>query len=313
MARPKSISVLIEWENAIVADPTRAIRMLERIGHDIKEIGPDYFTDVEIISGFDPTGIGLEAVEKMLEDRLGAVPWVTILNLSLSGKDYYEIRNECAEQSRGEIVLLLDSDVIPAPGWLMKLIEAFEDSEVQICASAVHLANGSLLEKTLALIWVFELPSAEIGIKKTGSILVNSVAYRREVLLRFPFPSSGGTARASCAAHVRELRAAGIPMHRRMDAHVEHPAPVGVGKFVERALARGRDKVLGSPKPFWKNVGFDVKRGLGLIAKRRADARVRLVDVPAVLFIATAWWLLMVVGGVAAMIAPEQMRKRLQL
>ena len=102
-------------------------------------------------------------------------------------------------------------------------------------------------------------------------------------------------------------------MHRRMDAHVEHPAPVGVSEFFERALARGRDKVLGSPKPFWKNVAYDVKRGLGCIVKRRGEVGVRLTEVPAVLLIASAWWLLMIVGGLAAMIAPKQMRKRLQL
>ena len=79
---------------------------------------------------------------------------------------------------------------------------------------------------------------------------------------------------------------------------------------VERALARGRDKVLGSPKPFWKNVVYDVKRGLGCIVKRRDEVGVRLIEVPAVLLIASAWWLLMIVGGLAAMIAPKEMRKR---
>ena len=313
MVTKRSISVLIEWENAIVADQTRAIRMLEHIRQDIEEVGQEYFALVEIVSGLDPTGINPQLVESMLRQAFGTVSWVTIRNVALPGRTYYEMKNECALEARGEIVVLLDSDVIPSPGWLKKMVDSFEDPAVQICASSVHLAVGSLQEKTLALIWIFEIASRAVGLKKTGSIWVNSTAYRREVFLKFPLPGSDGTARASCAAHVRELRAAGIPMHRRMDAHVEHPAPVGASEFVERALARGRDKVLGSPKPFWKNVVYDVKRGLGCIVKRRDEVGVRLIEVPAVLLIASAWWLLMIVGGLAAMIAPKEMRKRLQL
>lgn len=313
MVEKRSVSVLIEWENAIAADQTRAIRMLERIRQDIREVGPDFFETLEIVSGLDPTGIDSSFVESILAEAFVDLPWVTIRNIPLPGRTYYEMKNECAVVARGDLIILLDSDVIPSPGWLRKLIESFDDPAVQICASSVHLAAGTLLEKTLALIWIFEIPPRVAGVVRTRSIWVNSTAYQKDVFLRFPLPDSDGTARASCAAHVRELRAAGVGMHRRMDAHVEHPAPVGVREFVDRALARGRDKVLGSPKPFWWNVLFDVKRGLGFIVKRRKEVGVRLPDVPAVLLIASAWWLLMIAGGVASMIAPKAMRKRLQL
>jgi hypothetical protein len=287
--------------------------MLHNLRHDLQEIGPDSYSEVEIISGFDPTGINSESVENMLREGLGALSWVTIRNVALPGKNYYEMKNELCREARGEIVVLLDSDVIPSPGWLKKLLESFEDSAVQICASSVHLASGSLQEKTLALIWIFQIASRRVGLKETRSIWANSTAYRKDVFLKFLFPSSDGTARASCAAHVRELRAAGIPMHRRLDAHVEHPAPTGVSEFVKRALARGRDKVLGSPIPFWKNVAYDVEIGLRCIVKRRGEVGVKLTEVPAVFLIASAWWLIMVLGGLAAMIAPKEMRKRLQL
>jgi hypothetical protein len=311
--KKSSVSILIEWENAISADPSRAVRMLHNLGKDLEEIGPDFYSDVEIVSGFDPTGISSESVEGMLREGLGAFSWVTIRNVALPGKNYYEMKNELGREARGEIVVLLDSDVIPSPGWLKKVLESFEDPAVQICASSVHLASSSLQEKTLALIWIFQIASRRVGLKETRSVWVNSTAYRKEVFLKFLLPASDGTARASCAAHVRELRAAGIPMHRRMDAHVEHPAPVGVREFVERALARGRDKLLGSPKPFWKNVASDVEVGLRCIVKRRGEVGVRPTEVPAVVLIASAWWLLMILGGLAAMIAPKEMRKRLQL
>lgn len=308
-----SVSILIEWENAIFADPSRAVRMLHNLSNDLQEIGPDYYHEVEILSGFDPTGISSESVEGMLREALGALSWVTIRNVALPGKNYYEMKNELGREARGAIVVLLDSDVIPSRGWLKKLLESFEDPAVQICASSVHLASSSLQEKTLALIWIFQIASRRVGLKEIRSFRVNSTAYRKELFLKFLLPASDGTARASCAAHVRQLRAAGIPMHRRMDAHVEHPAPVGVSEFIERALARGRDKVLGSPKPFWKNVANDVEVGLRCIVKRRGEVGVRLTEVPAVLLIASAWWLLMILGGLAAMIAPKEMRKRLQL
>lgn len=309
----QSLTIVVEWENAIIADQSRALQMLSCIGHDLRALGPKHFSGVEIISGYDPTGIRLEVIERMLDQGLGVIPWIDIRNIPLPGRDYYQMKNECVAESRGEIILLLDSDVIPAQGWIQKITETFDSPEVQICASAVHLSARSLQEKTLALIWVFDLPSSAIGIKETRNIWVNSVAYRREILLKFPFSLSDGTARASCAAHVRELRAAGIPMHRRIDANAEHPAPVGVGKFVERALARGRDKVLASRKPFWKNVVLEIKRGLGMITKRHKLVGIRFYQLPSVLVLSTAWWLLLIAGGIATVIAPKQMRKRLQL
>jgi hypothetical protein len=309
----RSISIVVEWENAIIADQSRALQMLSCIGQDLRTLGPEHFSNVEIISGYDPTGIRLEVIEGMLGQNLGVIPWVDIRNIPLPGRDYYQMKNECAAESRGEIVLLLDSDVIPARGWIQKITETFDHPEVQICASAVHLAAGSLQEKTLALIWVFELPTSGIGIKETRSIWVNSTAYRREILLNYPLPLSAGTVRASCAQHVRELRVAGIPMHRRVDAHVEHPAPKGFYEFVERALARGRDKVLASRKPFWKSVVLEIKRGLGMIVKRHKLAGIKSYQLPLVLLLASAWWLLLMAGGIATFIAPKQMRKRLQL
>ncbi len=309
----QSLTIVVEWENAIIADQSRALQMLSCIGHDLRTLGPKHFSGVEIISGYDPTGIRLEVIERMLDQGLGVIPWIDIRNIPLPGRDYYQMKNECVAESRGEIILLLDSDVIPAQGWIQKITETFDSPEVQICASAVHLSARSLQEKTLALIWVFDLPSSAIGIKETRNIWVNSVAYRREILLNFPFPLSDGTARASCAQHVRELRAAGIPMRQRVDAHVEHPAPKGFYEFVERALARGRDKVLASRKPFWKNVVLEIKRGLGMITKRHKLVGIRSYQLPLVLVLSSAWWLLLMAGGIATFIAPKQMRKRLQL
>ena len=169
MVTKRSISILIEWENAIVADQTRAIRMLEHIRQDIEEVGQEYFTLVEIVSGLDPTGINPQLVESMLREAFGTVSWVTIRNVALPGRTYYEMKNECALEARGEIVVLLDSDVIPSPGWLKKMVDSFEDPAVQICASSVHLAVGSLQEKTLALIWIFEIASRAVGLKKTDT------------------------------------------------------------------------------------------------------------------------------------------------
>ena len=313
MSTKRSISILVEWENAIGADRTRAIRMLERIQQDVRDLGEGYFDAIEIVSGLDPTGIDTSFVESMITRSFNETPWVTVRIMELPGRTYYEMKNECAVEAHGDLLVLLDSDVIPSSGWLKKIVESFDDPAVHICASSVHLAAGTLLEKTLALIWIFEIPPRAVGLTKTRSIWVNSTAYRREVFLKYPLPERDGTARAACATHVRELRTAGITMHRRLDAHVEHPAPVGVREFFNRALARGRDKVLGSPKPFWRNVIHDVKRGLGFIVKRRNEVGVTLADVPAVLLIASAWWLLLIVGGVATVVAPNEMRKRLQL
>ena len=95
-----SVSILIEWENAILAGHSRAVRMLHNLSNDLQEIGPDSYSEVEIISGFDPTGINSESVENMLREGLGALSWVTIRNVPLPGRSYYEMRNECALEAR---------------------------------------------------------------------------------------------------------------------------------------------------------------------------------------------------------------------
>jgi glycosyltransferase involved in cell wall biosynthesis len=64
---------------------------------------------------------------------------------------YYEQKNFGAQRSDAELIDFLDSDVIPEPGWLAGLLEAFQDLDVQVVSGNENVPLERPYSKALAL------------------------------------------------------------------------------------------------------------------------------------------------------------------
>lgn len=162
-------------------------------------------------------------------------PLVKFLSSPLS--NYFAAKNAGASAAAGEIVVLLDSDCVPEPGWLQALVAPFE-SGVAAVAGRTRYEGSSWLE------WTFSIPDfAYIVTEESGAASgfnLNNVGFRRDVLLAHPLDTrirrDGG-----CYLLFHQLRADGARVLHEPRALITHRVDVrGLG-FVRKHFNRGYD------------------------------------------------------------------------
>lgn len=139
------------------------------------------------------------------------------------------------------MLVYLDSDCIPQPGWLESLVSAFDDAEVVVCAGVTSIDRGNSYSRLFAYLsdWPIDDPGAE-PVVVDRNFNANNVAFRRQTFLAHPYPDNGSY-KARCVQLWLELAQAGVPIHRANRALVLHPAPVNPRHFAAKAVGLGHD------------------------------------------------------------------------
>jgi hypothetical protein len=319
-------SLVIEWDNARLAELGRAREMLRRLRRQAEStIGVPSDAGVapaEIIIAYDGNEIDGRLVERVVEETLGVEPPVPVRTLAVPGAGYYDLKNAGARASTGDLVVFLDSDVLPEDGWLTRLLAAFHDPGVEVVGGSAYIDGSSLWERAFGVLWFFPQRSADGPLYAARRFFANNVAFRRETFLRFGFPQVEGTSRGSCVALAETLVDAGITVYRDPGARVGHPPPSPRAAPV-RALVQGRDRLLlgraygtgtgGSLLASIGRFGRDMGGTLARLARERSRARLSPTDVPVVVLLAAVYHSLQLAGEVATLVAPRFMRERLSL
>jgi hypothetical protein len=240
------VSIIVEWENALLADSQRPAAMLRELRRQATEIvlrqnsGP-----FELLIVYDAAQFSEEGLAGLLDQCVGGpddmIRW-RLVPSSESG--YYSNKDLGAEQAAGEIFLFLDSDVIPEPRWLERILSAFGDPSVQIAAGSAFIDPADFQGKVFALTWFFPLRKEDGPVEHVDTFFANNFAMRKSLYDRHPFPELQGSARGSCLLLAAELAKANVKIYQIPGARVAHPAPNGAMHFVKRAVAQGRDDVL---------------------------------------------------------------------
>lgn len=243
------LTILIEWENVLVAAEDRCARMLGELGRQVSA----FDAGVEILVMFNPEQISADVIEQILEQHLRITPPrpdVSARTVSAQGLHYYDLRNHGVRIARGQIIVCLDSDVIPEPGWLSALTDPLRtDPSISFVGGETHLDHtGSFFNKAFALGWIFPLRSAENDLRlgTDRQFWANNLACRRELFLQNPYPTDADPheSRNACRRLRNQLAAQGIPIWRAGNARVSHPAPDGWSKALFHALVEGRDNAI---------------------------------------------------------------------
>ena len=159
--------------------------------------------------------------------------------VSVSGGRYYELKNAGISRSDGELIVLLDSDAVPEPGWLAALLAPFHDPKTIVVHGCTYLGHFDLVSRTLAMIWVFPLRDHDEREVKRRSLNANNCAFRAKTLGLNPFPIDNGF-KVGCTKFMKQLQECGIELVR-VAAYVKHAPLTGFRFLVWRGLVTGRD------------------------------------------------------------------------
>jgi hypothetical protein len=234
-------SIVVEWETGQECGGGRALACLAELNRQMWEEPGAFAAPPELILVFDP----LEAERETVEEAAAAAAargWPGRFEIAAApGRlDYYQKKNFGFGRSLGEIVLFVDSDLFPEPGWLRALAAPFADPGKNVVVGRTHFETGSLYEQAMALFWIFEERIGGDLLRPTRRLVSNNIAFRRPVFAALPFPDSP-TYRGQCSALGARLIGLGIVMYEATAARAVHPAPAGVRAFAARAWRAGRD------------------------------------------------------------------------
>ena len=248
------VSIVLEWENVLLSENDRATALLRALRRQTADLAAESDDrpaalagqpSFELIIVYDETKFDSSTLTKLLERCMGREDDLLRRRLLPTGDGgYYKVKNFGAAAATGEIIVFVDSDVIPEPGWLLQILTTLDDPAVQIVVGNSYIEPAGLVGKVFALTWFFPPRSDDSPVQNTLSFFANNLAMRKEFSLQYPFPDLGATSRGSCIVLASQLAEANIPVFYNPRARVAHPAPNGFTHICKRALTQGRDRLL---------------------------------------------------------------------
>ncbi len=230
------LSVVMELENAGLAGCARAVTVLRTLADQLCQAPPSLVEQSEFLLGYDPSDWSLESVRRIVTESGIESAVDHIVFLEQADADYFALKNAGAESASGDVILFLDSDVIPEPEWLETMLRAFAVSGAPVVGSHCYIDGVDLISRAYALFGTFPLRDETCG----NEVFLNSLAVRPWVMKQFPFPRLP-LFRNSAHLWKRELVSAGVRVLALADARVVHPAPAGVIALFRRSLSDGHD------------------------------------------------------------------------
>jgi hypothetical protein len=192
-----AVSVVIVSDYA--ADPQTAGEDLRRTLRALRN--QSHRADIEFLLVDTPEG--LEALPDAAMSELPGVRLVAAPVPSAEG-----LKNAGVAQSRGEMVIVLDADCEPAPGWLSAAIAALTTDDRYAAVSGKTLYRQQNLVARLCGLFTRGYLDPGASSEEALSLSGNNAAYRRAALLRCPFPEDAGP--FAGRIHAQRFRDAGM-------------------------------------------------------------------------------------------------------
>ena len=321
----QKISVIIEWKNQNFAAGQRAEAMLRQLNNQWLSLRDTNGKCLEILFIHDNAATR-QNLEKLTSEHFNTPSDAFTLRF-IDGADlsYYEMKDRGARLANGDILIFLDSDVIPEPTWLLALLTAIKEDQVQIVCGNTYIEPLGLLGKSFALGWFFPLRSEKSGIESRATCYSNNLAVHASLYREFPFIEIHGTSRSATQKLIKRLAKHGITTYKCHDAQVSHPPPENVAHFLLRALVHGRDiyfktnhnsgyrtgnmQLTGALLEAWKRYTTAMKR----IWNHHQQVDLPVLLIPVAMAIMSIYYLLFASGNIDAHIAPVQIAQRLQI
>jgi len=314
-------SVIIEWENVLLADSGRAVEMLHRLARQVGELASGGVQgEVILVRDAGDAGIADDLASTLRETFGNASDSIRVIGVD--SKRYYEKKNEGAAIARGGILVFLDSDVIPEERWLECMLAAFDDPGVQVAAGSTYIAPTTLYSKAFAAFWFFPPRSDAEGPVPADILFGNNIAFRRELFLAYPYPALGQF-RGQAGTLIRELRALGVGIVVQRSSRCAHPPPHGFMHFVRRAMCDGHDNVViarrstGRDQLPWRYAYWSARSFLqlagGRIRQRHAAVGLTPLSWTVSILLAWSYAFCMTLGDILTRLDPTAVARRFSI
>lgn len=324
MDKSPDVTVVVEWSNALLAEADRPRRMMESLQRQSAELIHEEEAPIEVRICFDGEKVSPATIAAI--SPLAAPGRHESISVSLHdfpGADYYELKNLGSVGITTELILFLDSDVVPCNGWLESILATFAEPDRQVVGGISFIEQDSIYGKAMAVNWIFELEPGSKDVEPRGHFWANNVCFRRALFAEMPFRPIQGSSRGACARLAAEMERVGVTIWINEAARVTHPPPAGLSAFFERAMAQGRDRVLwhrcfgntwlqSLPAGFFR-YGKHLLQTIGRSVKNSRKVGVKPWEIPLVILVSGCYYSVFLLGELATHIMPDQMSRRFRI
>jgi hypothetical protein len=235
-------TVIIEWENAIDVEDHWTKRAMVAFEEELARCRNRLTGKPKVMYIYDETAVDKATIPDFIDQVSPKLRELADIELvPTPGLSYYKLKNFGVKQAKTDIVILLDSDAGPQPGWLDGLLAPFKDNEVMAVGGFTVLGHEDLISKTMALSWIFNLPSERTETLKRQKIHANNSAFRTQFFRDNPFPDLPAF-KKQCGFWLRDIDSRGHKWVRTADAMTLHAPHPGVKFLAWRAWTAGLDR-----------------------------------------------------------------------
>ena len=135
----------------------------------------------------------------------------------------------------GDLLLFVDSDVLPEEGWLAHLLGSFHRPDVKVVCGQTYVAPTSVFATAFALGWTYDLRDDLGGLIQPTKFYANNIVFRTDVFRRTGFAALGKRSRGASSLLRNELERMDIAVWENRNARVGHPPPSDFRHMVVRA------------------------------------------------------------------------------
>ena len=235
------ISILLEWENAILSELERTRLLITEIFSQTSNRSEEF----ELLILYNSKQVERAFILNFIHEVINAYKIETEIPVSVINVDdahYFQLKNRGVELARGEKIIFFDSDIIPQNGWFDAILEASNQNPYALISGCSYIDNSDLVGKSFALSWFFPLPPTNNELNEVGLILSNNFLAPRDLMLSNPYPKmEQGVTRGADTLLWESLKKKGTKLMTHNGARASHPAPNGMIHILKRGLAEGRD------------------------------------------------------------------------
>lgn len=315
-----SFAVIVEWDNARISELGRTRQMLKALQEQVIAHRPKPARPPQVAILYNKNQVDPDIINRVIGESIDGTAWDAIIQIiPTDGLDYYKLKNFGVTQTNREIVIFIDSDVIPEPGWLDALMSAIERPEIDIVGGNTYVTPDNFLGKAFGLFWFYGLRSKQSTLHCHDIFYANNVAFKRALLERYPYPDLDSF-RGQCIVLSEQLRRDHITIYRHDGARTEHPATNGFKHFYRRAICHGHDdmtinRVKNTGALLMSPVGSVVRLWHGLRStfiraiRHRGDVGLSVLGAAAAMVLGVLYLLLKFFGEIVTYFNPNLVRR----